>query len=80
MQQWAEENKQDFLTDEELNYMISDQVKNLDKEYKDYYYNQTEEMFTDKRIGEQFYEDVAKLRKKNKGMSEEEAVAKVMKE
>ena len=80
MQQWAERNKTDFLSDEELKYMTEDFVKNLDKEYKDYYYNQTEEMFTDRRIGEQFYKDVAKLRKENKGMSEEEAVEKVMKE
>lgn len=80
MQQWAEEGKHDFLSDEELKYVTQDFVKNLDKEYKDYYYNQTEEMFTDRRIGEQFYKDVAKLRKENKGMSEEEAVAKVMKE
>lgn len=80
IQQWAQENKHDFLSNEELKYVTQDFVKNLDKEYKDYYYNQTEEMFTDKRIGEQFYEDVAKLRKKNKGMSEEEAVEKVMKE
>ena len=80
LQQWAERNKTDFLSDEELKYMTEDFVKNLDKEYKDYYYNQTEEMFTDRRIGEQFYKDVAKLRKENKGMSEEEAVAKVMKE
>jgi hypothetical protein len=80
MQQWAEEGKHDFLSDEELKYVTQDFVKNLDKEYKDYYYNQAEEMFTDRRIGEQFYKDVAKLRKENKGMSEEEAVAKVMKE
>lgn len=80
LQQWAEEGKHDFLSDEELKYVTQDFVKNLDKEYKDYYYNQTEEMFTDRKVGVQFYKDVAKLRKENKGMSEEEAVAKVMKE
>lgn len=80
LQQWAEEGKHDFLSDEELKYVTQDFVKNLDKEYKDYYYNQTEEMFTDRKVGEQFYKDVAKLRKENKDMSEEEAVAKVMKE
>jgi hypothetical protein len=37
-------------------------------------------MFTDTRISKQFYKDVAELRKENKGMSEEEAVEKVMKE
>lgn len=72
--------KHDFLSDEELKYTTQNLVKGLDKQYKDYYYNQTEEMFTDRRIGEQFYKDVAKLRKENKGMSEEEAVEKVMKE
>ena len=80
MQQWAEENKQDFLTKDELNYITENQVKALDEQYKDYYYNQMEEMFTDQRIGKQFYEDVNKMMKKNKGMSEEEAVSKVMKE
>jgi hypothetical protein len=80
LQQWAQESKHDFLTDTELEEMISDARKVVDNKYKDYYYNQTEEMFTDRKVGEQFYKDVAKLRKENKGMSEEEAVAKVMKE
>ena len=42
MQQWAEENKHDFLTDEELKEVISDQVKQLDAQYKNYYTNDLE--------------------------------------
>jgi hypothetical protein len=42
MQQWAEENKHDFLTDEELKETISDQVKQLDEQYKNYYTNDLE--------------------------------------
>lgn len=79
MQQWAEENKTDFLTDEELNYMIENQVKVLDKQYEKYYHNQMEEMFTDQKVGVQFYKDVANLVKKE-GITEDEAVKRVMKE
>lgn len=79
MQQWAEESKHDFLTDEELNYMIENQVKALDKEYEKYYHNQMEEMFTDQKVGVQFYKDVANLVKKE-GITEEEAVNRMMKE
>ena len=37
-------------------------------------------MFDDMEVGRQFYSDVAAMRKKNKDMTEEEAVQKVMKE
>lgn len=42
LQQWAEGNKQDFLTDAEVNEMIKDQIAQLDKKYKDYYTNDAE--------------------------------------
>ena len=80
LQQSIESNKQDFLTDEELDEMTKDLKDEVERKYRKYYKDQTEEMFTDRRIGVQFYKDVNELRKKNKGMTEEEAVAKVMKE
>lgn len=42
MQQWAEGNKHDFLTDKEVSEMISEQVKQLDEKYKKYYTNDLE--------------------------------------
>lgn len=51
IQDWAEENKQDFLTEGELAEMISNKQKNLDKKYEKYYTNDAE--FVDKDIERQ---------------------------
>ncbi len=42
LQQWAQDTKQDFLTDEEVSQMIEDQVAQLDKKYSQYYTNDAE--------------------------------------
>ena len=69
----------DILSDEEVDKYIANDVAKLDKAYEKYYHNVYEQIFDDKRIWQQFYKDVAALQKKNKWMTEEEAVNEVMK-
>lgn len=42
MQDWAEENKKDFLTKWEVNEILENKIKALDKEYSKYYKNDAE--------------------------------------
>lgn len=76
---FLEDKKIDTLTDEEVDKYVADDVAKLDKAYEKYYHNVYEQIFDDRKVWQQFYKDVAELQKKNKDITEEDAINEVMK-